>query len=62
MDRCAHCKRKSHILLDHNCGLKLCLKCKDPETHKCTFDVRMGHRFRLAMNNPEVKAKKIEEI
>uniref|UniRef100_A0A6C0AIS2 AN1-type domain-containing protein n=1 Tax=viral metagenome TaxID=1070528 RepID=A0A6C0AIS2_9ZZZZ len=62
MNRCSNCKCKTHILLEHNCGLKVCLKCKDPDTHKCTFDFKLVQKFRLAMNNPEVKAKKLEHI
>ena len=60
--KCHHCKRKSHILIDCKCSLKVCMKCKDPEQHGCTFDYKLVARYRLAINNPKVEAKKVEVI
>jgi hypothetical protein len=38
------------------------MKCKDPEQHSCTFDYKLVERYRLAINNPKVEAKKVEVI
>lgn len=62
MEKCVHCNRKSHILIDCKCGYKVCLKCKEPETHKCTFDFKLCAQYKLAINNPVVTAKKVEQI
>ena len=37
--RCDCCKKKLGIMVfDCKCELKLCINCRYPETHKCTFD------------------------
>jgi hypothetical protein len=62
MDRCEFCKKKSHILIDCKCGQKVCLKCKVPEDHQCTFDFHLSAKFKLAINNPKIEAKKLDQI
>lgn len=62
MEKCHNCKRKA-ILIDCKCGMKVCLsKCKVPEDHNCTFDYKLNGRYKLAMNNPKIESKKIEQI
>ena len=61
MERCLNCKRKA-IVIDCKCGLKVCLKCKVPEDHSCTFDYRLSAQYKLSINNPKIEAKKIEQI
>jgi hypothetical protein len=64
MDRCAFCKKKSHILIDCKCGMKVCSsKCiVNHENHNCTFDHKLNARYKLAINNPKIEAKKVEQI
>jgi hypothetical protein len=60
--KCQFCKRKSHVLIECKCGSKVCLKCKIPETHSCAFDFRLSAQYKLAINNPTIIAKKLEQI
>ena len=57
-----NCKKSSHVIIQCKCGSNVCLKCKVPETHKCTFDYRLNAQFQLALNNQKVEAKKVEQI
>jgi hypothetical protein len=62
MDKCHNCKKKNHVLIECKCGHKVCLKCKVPEDHQCTFDFKFSAQYRLALNNPKIQSKKIEQI
>ena len=62
MDRCFNCKKKSHVLIECKCGHKVCLKCKVPEDHQCSYDYRFSAKYRLTMNNPKIEAKKVDQI
>jgi len=62
MDKCHNCKKKSHVLIECKCGSKVCLKCKVPEDHNCSYDYQFGAKYILAMNNPKVEPKKVDQI
>ena len=62
MDKCFNCKKKSHVLIECKCANKVCLKCKVPEDHQCTFDFHMSAKYKLAINNPKIEAKKVDQI
>jgi len=60
--RCSNCNKKSHILIECKCGKKVCLKCKVPEDHSCTFDFQLSAKYRLAIINQKIEAKKLDQI
>ena len=41
--RCEFCNKKSLMLFNCKCGLKTCIKHKDPETHCCKYDFKQDN-------------------
>ncbi len=62
MERCSKCKKKTHIIHVCTCKQLLCLKCRMPEDHGCTYDHRAAYKELLALKNPKVTVTKVEVL
>lgn len=40
MTICYHCKRSSSLIFNCSCSQKFCIKCRLPETHKCSINYK----------------------
>ena len=46
--KCHHCSKKIRgIEFDCKCNKNFCVKCRYPETHKCTFNYKTHHKIKL---------------
>ena len=62
MNRCFSCRAKTLVLIKCKCDNHYCSKCRDAEKHSCNFDYRKNAQIELEKRNPQVVAKKIDEI
>ena len=62
MERCNKCKKKSIVIQKCTCEKSLCLACRHPEDHGCTYDRNVSYKEVLSINNPKIVAKKVESI
>lgn len=62
--RCNYCNKKLGIVVyGCKCEFKsLCVKCKYPENHKCSFDFVAEGKKKLAEKNPIIKFDKLIKI
>lgn len=61
MDRCHHCNSKLKIVnFTCECDNNFCIKCRLPESHKCTFD-RSDKKI-LEVVLPKIICNKITKI
>lgn len=59
--KCCGCKKKIKMFsLTCKCGSLVCLSCKSPDSHNCTFDYITFEREKLARQNPQVLFAKME--
>jgi hypothetical protein len=61
-NRCEFCKKKTLILHNCKCNMKLCMEHRFPDKHKCTFDHKKYDLQKLSQNNPVITAEKIQKI
>jgi len=65
MAPCDHCKSKKIGLLPFSCRCdykNLCMKCRLPESHLCSFDYKKYIQKKLTDENPVIMSKKIDII
>lgn len=66
VSKCEHCKVKKIGLTSTfscRCNLKnLCMTCRFPENHNCSFDFIKDGRDRLQKDNPKIEMIKVEKI
>lgn len=64
MFKCKHskCKKKSMIEYKCRCGFVFCVKHKNPEDHKCTFDFREEGKKMLEQKNKKIVKDKVIKI
>lgn len=65
MPSCVHCKTKKVGVIPFTCkcGFKnLCVKCRLPFDHKCTYDYKKEWKDTLEKQLPVVIADKLEKI
>jgi hypothetical protein len=53
MEICNKCKKESLILIDCRCGKKFCMRHKDDNKHKCTFNYHQKEKEKL--NKKKIK-------
>lgn len=61
-EKCEQCLRKTHFTIQCKCNKHLCIKHRDPDDHICTYNHQDEYKKLLAINNPQIKSKKIETI
>ncbi len=59
---CANCKRKALVKVTCKCQKVLCLTCRQPEDHGCTFDYKDEFQQKLRKENVLVVAEKVVKI
>lgn len=60
---CVNCERKQIIpLIKCRCGKKVCLQCRYPDKHRCTFDYRSYDRTMLLRKMPQIVAPKLTRV
>lgn len=62
---CEHCKVKKVPVMPFtcNCGYKnLCIKCRLPSEHKCTYNWQKAGMEQITKENPVIKAKQIDPL
>lgn len=66
VSKCIHCKTRKISLtttFECRCELKqLCMICRYPEAHNCSYDFREDGKKELEKNNPVVVKEKIIKI
>ena len=65
LQSCEICKKKIKGLIPFSCKCDykvLCVTCRAPEEHKCTFDFRKEAREKLTIDNPKIEADKVTKI
>jgi hypothetical protein len=62
-NRCTNCNKKTGLIpFSCKCGNDFCIKCRYAETHNCTYDWKTEARKKLEKDNPQIIAKKVENI
>lgn len=63
-NRCQFCnKRLKHMIFNCKCEYtKLCLTCKSPIIHKCTYDIQKEQKEKLKKDLKDAKFSKIDKI
>jgi len=62
-NKCGKCPKKVSLLgYTCKCGLTFCKSHRLPEEHDCEFDFRQAAKERLAKENPNITASKLEKI
>jgi hypothetical protein len=62
---CEHCKVKKVPVMPFtcNCGYKnLCIKCRLPSEHACTYNWRKVGMEQITKENPVIKANQIDPL
>uniref|UniRef100_A0A6C0JYX8 AN1-type domain-containing protein n=1 Tax=viral metagenome TaxID=1070528 RepID=A0A6C0JYX8_9ZZZZ len=59
---CSNCKRKCSILVQCKCEKIVCVACRYPEDHACTFDAKKDHQEKLRTTNIQCVAPKVDTI
>jgi len=65
MTLCEYCKKKKVSLIPFNCkcDLKiLCVNCKFPEQHNCSFDFKKDWKKKLTKTMPIIINSKIDKL
>jgi hypothetical protein len=66
VSKCEHCKtRKISLATTFECRCelkKLCMTCRYPEAHNCSYDFRVDGKEQLEKTNPLVVKEKILKI
>jgi predicted nucleic acid binding AN1-type Zn finger protein len=65
-NRCAFCKKKSHILIECKCDSKFCISHLSPELHECVsmekFRKESFERNRKNVMDSAIKESRVDEI
>lgn len=59
---CATCKKKTLLIAKCKCDKTVCLSCRAPEDHSCSFDYKSEFQVKLTKENPLVTNEKIAKI
>jgi hypothetical protein len=59
---CANCKKKTLLIAKCRCDKTVCLSCRAPEDHKCSFDHKAEFKLKLDKENPLIVNEKIAKI
>ena len=59
---CAHCKRKTLNNTVCKCEKVVCLTCRQPEVHSCSFDYKAEFQQKLIKENPVIVTEKLTKI
>lgn len=62
MEKCTHCKKKSHVIVTCSCKKHYCLSCRLPETHNCMVDYVEKGKLKLMKENPVIVGEKLLKI
>lgn len=65
MNICENCNKKINGLITYKCKCNyttLCSNCKFPESHNCNYNYVSEYKNKLMIQNPLVKAQKLETI
>lgn len=59
---CVKCKRKSPLNMMCKCQKIVCISCRYPELHDCSFDFQKEGQEKLMKENPLIQCEKLEKI
>ncbi len=62
---CEHCKKKKVSVMPFVCSCgynNLCVKCRLPSEHQCTYNWRKEGMNKILQDNPVVIAKQVEPL
>lgn len=59
---CSSCKKKSILIGKCRCDKNVCLKCRYPENHNCTFDYQNENQKKLEKENPTITSEKLVKV
>jgi AN1-type zinc finger protein 5/6 len=62
MERCKSCRKKALITVKCKCLATVCLTCRQPELHSCTFDYHAEAQELVKKLNPIILSKKVDKI
>lgn len=63
--RCFHCNKKIKGLVIHTCKCEkkvLCVKCRLPENHNCTYDIKKEQKVFLKEKLVKIEYQKVVKI
>ena len=60
--RCSECRRKTLMLTTCACERIVCLTCRYPEEHDCTFDHQADAKKKLEKENPAITGTKLDKL
>lgn len=59
-NRCSKCRRKTLLLSTCKCTKVVCISCRYPQEHECTFDYTEEGKKSIEKNNPQINGTKLE--
>jgi len=59
---CANCKKRTLLTLKCKCDKTVCLSCRAPEDHSCSFDYKAEFKVKLTKDNPLIVNEKVVKI
>lgn len=61
-EKCFNCRRKTYLVTKCKCEKKVCLECRHPEDHHCSYDYQQEQREKIQKENPEVHGEKLQKV
>uniref|UniRef100_A0A6C0ETZ6 AN1-type domain-containing protein n=1 Tax=viral metagenome TaxID=1070528 RepID=A0A6C0ETZ6_9ZZZZ len=59
---CQNCRRKTIMTITCKCNMTVCITCRHPDNHKCTFDFQEEAKQKIIKENPVISGEKLERI
>lgn len=59
---CQNCKRKSPLNLTCKCHKVVCIECRYPDEHGCTYDYKKEAEEKIRKENPVVTGEKLDKV
>lgn len=59
---CSQCKRKYPLNMKCKCEKVVCLNCRYPESHDCSFDYQKVNQEKIKKDNPVVTSEKLAKV
>ena len=59
---CENCRRKIHFAVPCRCEMSLCMVCRFPDEHKCSYDYVVKGAESIRTANPVVVKDKVSKI
>lgn len=59
---CIQCKKKSLLNMKCKCDKMVCMTCRYPDKHGCSFDYTKEQQKKLEKENPVVSGEKLQKV